>query len=177
MDTGAVLTDAYGRIREVVHQATAGLDAADLAFRPEPDANSIAWLVWHLTRIQDDHVAEIAGREQAWIAGGWWERFGMAPDPANTGFGHTSEEVGAVRPDGPQVLLAYHDEVAAATVEYLATVDAEELDRIIDRSYDPPVSVGVRLVSVISDNLQHAGQARYLRGIVERTQRLGRDPS
>jgi hypothetical protein len=92
----------------------------------------------------------------------------MDADPGETGFGHTSEQVAAVRPAGPQDVLAYHDAVAARTQQYLSTVDAEELDRVIDRSYDPPVSVGVRLVSVISDNLQHAGQARYLRGIVER---------
>jgi len=145
-----------------------GLEADALAFRPERDANSIAWLVWHLTRIQDDHVAEIAGRDQAWVAGGWAGRFGMAPDPANTGFGHTSDEVGAVRPDGPGVLVGYLEAVTGHTMDYLGTIEAVELDRIVDDSYDPPVSVGVRLVSVISDNLQHAGQALYVRGIYER---------
>lgn len=168
METRDVLLDAYGRISEIVHQATIGLTAEDLAFRPEPGANSIAWLVWHLTRIQDDHVAEIADRDQVWISDDWWKRFDMAADPANTGFGHTAEEVGAVRPEGPEPLAGYHAAVSSMTRDYLGSVDGPELDRIIDRSYDPPVSVGVRLVSVISDNLQHAGQARYLRGIVER---------
>jgi hypothetical protein len=168
VQTNEVVADAYNRIRELVHMAAEGLDAAGLAYRPEADANSIAWLAWHLTRIQDHHVSEIAGREQAWIADGWAERFGMAADAQNTGHGHTSEEVAAVRPDGPAVLVEYHDAVWARTQEYLSTIDADELDRIIDYSYDPPVSVGVRLVSVISDNIQHAGQARYVRGIVDR---------
>lgn len=168
METRDVLTDAYTRIQEIVHQSCGGLGAEDLAFRPEPGSNSIAWLVWHLTRTQDHHVAEIAGRPQAWIGGGWAVRFDMAPDPDNTGFGHTPEEVAAVRPEDAEVLLAYHHEVAAGTLDYLESVGAAELDRIIDHSYDPPVSVGVRLVSVISDNLQHAGQARYLRGMIER---------
>ena len=168
MQTGEVLTDAYSRVRELVHQSVEGLDGEGLAFRPEPDANPIGWLVWHLTRIQDDHLSEIAGREHAWTTAGWAESFGMPADPGNTGYGHSSEQVAEVRPEGPAVLLGYHDAVADRTLEYLATVDAEELDRIIDRSYDPPVSVGVRLVSVISDNLQHAGQARYLRGIIDR---------
>lgn len=168
MDTREVLTEAYGRVRELVHGATAGLGSEDLAFRPDADANSIAWLAWHLTRIQDHHVSEIAGREQAWVADGWHARFGMPADPDDTGFGHTSDQVAGVRPEGPEVLAAYHDAVSDRTRDYLVTVDAEELDRIVDRAYDPPVSVGVRLVSVLSDNLQHAGQARYLRGIVER---------
>jgi uncharacterized damage-inducible protein DinB len=168
VQTRDVLSDAYGRIREIVHSSADGLDAEGLAFRPEADANSIAWLVWHLTRIQDHHLSEIAGRDQAWTADEWAVRLGMNADPDETGFGHTSEQVAAVRPAGPQDVLAYHDAVAARTQQYLSTVDDEELDRVIDRSYDPPVSVGVRLVSVISDNLQHAGQAQYLRGIVER---------
>ena len=168
MDTADILIDAYGRIRELVHSSTDGLDADALAYRIEPDANSIAWLAWHLTRVQDDHVSEIAGREQAWVDDGWAARFGMDPDPHNTGYGHTSEQVGSVRPEGPDALTGYHDAVWERTVEYLGAVTAGELSRIIDRSWDPPVSVGVRLVSVLSDNLQHAGQARYVRGIFER---------
>lgn len=168
VDMREVLTEAYGRIGEVVHGATAGLGSEDLAFRPDADANSIAWLVWHLTRIQDHHVSEIAGRPQAWTSDGWHARFGMPAEPEDTGFGHTSDEVARVRPEDPESLVGYHDAVSARTREYLATVDTDELDRIVDRGYDPPVTVGVRLVSVLSDNLQHAGQARYVRGIVER---------
>lgn len=168
MQTSHVLADAYGRIREVVRRTVEGLDAEALAFRPEAGANPIGWLVWHLTRVQDDHVSEIAGRPQAWVAEGWAERFGMRPDPTETGYGHTSEQVGRVRPAGPRVLLDYHEAAHRRTLEYLEGVGAAELDRIIDRSYDPPVSVGVRLVSVISDGLQHAGQAAYVRGILER---------
>lgn len=163
-----VLEDAFDRIRGAVHRAVEGLDADGLAHRPDPDANSIAWLVWHLTRIQDDHVSEIAGRPQAWTEGGWSGRFDLPFDEADHGFGHTSEQVAAVRPDGPDLLLGYHDAVADRTGETLAALDGDGLERIIDRSFDPPVSVGVRLVSVVSDNLQHAGQAAYVRGIVER---------
>ena len=162
-----LLLEAYGRIGQIVKQSVEGADATGLSYRPEPGANSIAWLAWHLTRIQDHHLSEAAGREQAWIADGWHERFGMEADPDNTGYGHGPDEVAAIPPD-PALLLAYHEAVAGRSADYLTTVDESELDRIIDRSYDPPVSVGVRLVSVISDNIQHAGQARYLRGIVDR---------
>jgi hypothetical protein len=167
MNTSEVLVDAFGRISQLVRQSVTGADPAGLAYRPEPGANSIAWLAWHLTRIQDDHVSEIAGIEQAWIAEGWHDRFGMAADTHNTGYGHGPDEVAAIPADA-DLLLAHHEAVAARSAAYLATVDDAELDRIIDRSYDPPVTVGVRLVSVISDNIQHAGQARYLRGIVDR---------
>lgn len=168
MDTSEVLTDAFGRLEGLVRHATAGLDPEALAFRPDPEANSIAWLLWHLTRVEDDHVSELAGREQAWVAEGWHEAFGMPPDPHDTGYGHTSEQVGRLRPPSAEPLLGYHAAVSARTLEYVAQVDAEELDRVVDRSFDPPVTVGVRLVSVLGDTLQHVGQAAYLRGLVGR---------
>ncbi len=169
MNTIALLTEAYGRIPELVHMATEGLDVDGLTYRPEPGANSIAWLVWHLTRIQDDHVSEIAGAPQVWADPVWAERTGIDRGISETGYGDGPEDVASAVPTSAEALLSYHDAVIECTKQYLATAGESELDRIIDRSYDPPVSVGVRLVSVISDSLQHAGQARYLRGIIERT--------
>ncbi|MFQ5554047.1 MAG: DUF664 domain-containing protein [Acidimicrobiia bacterium] len=168
METSDILIDAYTRIQEVVHRSAAGLTQDQLAYRPEEGSNSIAWLIWHLTRIQDGDLAGVTGSEDAWVTQGWADRFGMARDVSINGMGDGPAEVAALRPDGPDVLLEYHDAVADRTREYLRTVDAADLDRIVDRSYDPPVSAGVRLVSVISDNIQHAGQARYLRGIIDR---------
>ena len=168
MDSKELLADAFSRIQEAVNTAIGGLTLQQVAYRPDPDANSIAWLVWHLTRTQDDHVSEIAGHEQEWVTGGWNTRFGTDPDRSNTGFGHTSAQVAGVVPDAVETLGDYHEVVFRRTLDYLIDVDPTELDRIIDRSYDPPVSVGVRLVSVINDNTQHAGQARYLRGMVDR---------
>lgn len=106
MQISEVLIDVFGRIRQLVEAAVEGLDAERFARRPDPDTNSIAWLVWHLTRIQDDHVSELAGREQTWIADRWAPRFGLPDDATDTGFGHTSAQVAAIRPDGPEVLLA-----------------------------------------------------------------------
>jgi uncharacterized damage-inducible protein DinB len=168
MDTSALLIEAYRRIRELVGVASEGLDTAGLAYRPEPSANSIAWLVWHLSRVQDDHLSEIAGTEQVWADPGWAERTGINRGFTETGYGDGPDDVAAVVPTSVEALVAYHTAVMDRTMEYLAGADASELDRVIDSSYDPPVSVGVRLISVISDNLQHAGQARYLRGIIER---------
>ena len=163
-----MLADAFGRIVEDVELAVAGLPADELAVRPDPDANSIAWLAWHAARVQDDHVAALADRPQVWTEGGFHARFGLDLDPRDIGYGHTSEQVAAVRPDGPELLLDYLRAVTERTLEYLAGVDATELDRIVDRRWDPPVTAGVRLVSVIDDGMQHAGQARYVRGMIER---------
>lgn len=167
MQSADLLADAFERIRVGIQRVTDGLDQPALFYRPGPTANSIAWLVWHTSRVQDDHVSEIAGVAQAYIAEGFADALGLPADPADTGYGHTSDQVAAVRPDDPSILVAYHDVVTRRSLDYLASIDTEELDRIIDESYDPPVSVGVRLVSVINDNMQHVGQAKYVKGLID----------
>jgi hypothetical protein len=171
MTSAELLVDAVGRIRGVVHRAVDGLTAEQLAVRLDPGANSIAWLVWHLTRIQDDHVAAVAQDEQVWTSQGWVERFGLPFDPRDTGFGHGADEVAAVRVDSGELLVGYHDAVHERTTQYVERLGDADLARIVDRSWDPPVTLGVRLVSVIADDLQHAGQAVFVRGILQRRQR------
>jgi len=168
MTSADLLVDAFGRIREVVEEAVLGLTAGQLAFRPGPGANSIAWLVWHLTRIQDDHIAGVAQVEQVWTADGWAERFGLPFGSRATGYGHGSDEVAAVRVDSGELLMAYYDAVHERTTRFVAGLTDEDLPRIVDKGWDPPVTLGVRLVSVISDDLQHAGQAMFIRGMIER---------
>ncbi|NUR05389.1 MAG: DUF664 domain-containing protein [Nocardioidaceae bacterium] len=162
-----VLLDGYDRVRETVASVVSGLDEDALTFRPDPAANSIAWLVWHLTRVQDDHVADVAGSEQVWTVGGWVERFRLPLDVAATGYGMSAEEVGLVRAPA-ELLAAYHEAVHNATVDYLKTLQPDDYERIVDERWDPPVSLMVRLVSVLDDAAQHVGQASYLRGLVER---------
>jgi hypothetical protein len=159
--------DAFGRIQGIVHRVVDGLTAEQLAHRLDGEANSIAWLVWHLTRIQDDHVADAAGTEQTWTSGGWAGRFALPFPESDTGYGHSSQDVAAVRVESP-VLVGYHDATYQRTVGYLKRLSDADFERIVDESWDPPVSLGVRLVSVIADNLQHAGQAAFVRGILSR---------
>lgn len=170
MRTAELLTEAYGRIQGIVHSAVtdAGLDT--LTYRPDPDANSIAWLVWHLTRVQDDHLSDILDQDDVWISGGWFDRFGLPFDPSVTGYGQSSTEVGQVEV-GAELLAGYYDAVHARTVDYLGTLSDDDLDRVVDESWDPPVTLGVRLVSMLGDDLQHAGQASYVRGLARRAGR------
>lgn len=168
MKSADLLADAFGRIQEAVHQAVKGLSAKELSARLDDRSNSIAWLVWHLTRIQDDHVAGVAGTEQIWTARGWSDRFGLPFPAAVTGYGHTSADVAKVRVTSPSLLTGYYDAVHEHTVRYVRGVSAAALDRIVDDDWTPPVTLGVRLVSVIADDLQHAGQAAFIRGVLRR---------
>jgi len=166
MQLNDVLTDAFGRIHGVVHNTVEGLNEDDLAFRPSDSANSIAWLVWHLTRIQDDHLAGAMNAEQVWTHDDWATKFKLPFDDADTGYGHSPDEVVCVRTNA-DLLLGYHDAVHKQTVAYIQKLHPEDYDAIVDKHWSPPVTMAVRLVSVISDDLQHAGQAAYLQGFLK----------
>jgi hypothetical protein len=166
MDVSSLLLELYGRIPPLARHAVEGVDLDRLTEPPASGTNPIAWLVWHLARVQDDHIAEIPDTDQLWVGGDWARRFGLDPDPRNTGYGHTPEELAAVRPERPEVLLEYLEAVDARTRAMFEGLVAADLDRIVDRRWDPPVSLGVRLVSIADDSLQHAGQAAYVRGLL-----------
>lgn len=168
MTSAGLLVDAFGRVKENVHGAVAGLSVEELATRLDPGANSIAWLVWHLTRVQDDHVAEVAGTEQAWTADGWAKRFALPFDDAATGYGDGTGEVAALEGISAELLLGYHDAAHARTIAYVEKLTDADLPRVVDTRWDPPVTLGVRLISVIDDDIQHSGQAAFIRGVLLR---------
>ena len=168
VDVRELLEELFGRIPDHLHRAVDGLSATDLATAPTPGANTIGWMVWHLTRVQDHHVSDLLGREQVWTTGVWPARFGLESDADDTGYGHRADQVAQVRPDGPEVLIDYYEAVASRTAELLAELTATDLDRVVDERWDPPVTLGVRLVSIADDDIQHAGQAAYLRGVLDR---------
>lgn len=176
MNTAELLVEAYGRIAQEVPAVLDGLDGADdpvLTFRVDPEANTVAWLVWHLSRVQDDHLAGVSDAEQVWTAQGFAERFALPFADDAIGYGQSPQEAGQVRVAAAD-LLAYHRAVHERSVEYLGGITDDELDRVVDRDWDPPVTLAVRLVSVLSDALQHVGQAAYVRGVAERSLAAGR---
>jgi uncharacterized damage-inducible protein DinB len=165
MNANEVLIEAFDRLPELIESAVDGLSAERLRWTPAPGTNSVGWLIWHLTRVQDDHIAELLGQDQVWQTGEWAVRFGLDPRSTETGYGHTPAQVAAVRPDGPDDLVEYFAAVAARTRKFLESLTDADLDRVVDERWDPPVTLGVRLVSIVNDDTQHAGQAAYLRGL------------
>lgn len=160
-----ILRDAFERVHELVPGVVEGLDAAALSWRPDPDANPVGWLVWHLTRVQDDHLAGVAGRDQVY-PDRWAARFAL-PYPVDAiGYGHSRADVDACRVEDPALLAGYHAAVHARTLEVLDGLDSYE--RVVDDRWDPPVTAAARLVSVVNDTTQHVGQAAYVRGLLDR---------
>lgn len=168
MRTTQLALDSLGRVHELIPAVLDGLTTADVLWRPDPGANSIGWLIWHLTRAEDAMISSLAGSEQEWVTGKWDETFDLPYSPKAGGFGMSSEDVGRFTVPDPDVLRQYAEAVGAFAVEVLSTLTDADLDRVIDESYTPPVTVGVRLVSIMVETAQHMGQAAYLRGMRER---------
>lgn len=166
MTPAEVLIESFQRVVESGTSVLDDLTDDQLAQRPGPDANSIAWLVWHLTRVQDDHVADVSGLEQVWTAQDFVGQFGLPFAAEDTGYAHTSDEVGRVQASA-ELLAAYLTAVHEQTIGYVGSLGEADLDRVVDTRWDPPVTLGVRLVSVVNDDTQHVGQAAYLRGLLE----------
>jgi uncharacterized damage-inducible protein DinB len=168
MTVADVLVDAFNRVHDTVHDAVTGLDGDELLLRVDRAANPIGWLVWHLTRVEDDHIANAAGIEQVWTAQGFVDRCGLPYDRDAHGYGQSSDEVGAFSVRSADLLLAYQDAVHEQVIGFVEKLTDDDLDRVVDKRWDPPVTLGVRLVSVVSDCLQHVGQAAFVRGIARR---------
>ena len=168
MEGATLITDALGRVNRLLHRAMEGVPADTLNKQPTSDTNSMAWLAWHLCRVQDHHISDLLDKPQLWVADGWHAKFGMAKDATETGTGHTLAQVAALKVPSADLSLGYADAVYARSKQYLATLTPADLDREINEpQYNPLPTIGVRLVSIVSDNTQHAGQVMYVRGMLQ----------
>ena len=163
--TSDLLQDAFGRVRDSVHATLEGLDETQLTRAVAPSANTIAWLTWHISRLIDDHLADAQGVEQLWTRDGWRDRFALPFDADAIGYGQSVEEAQGVRA-GADLLADYHDAVQEFAVGYVRSLTDDDLDRVVDERWDPPVTLAVRLVSVVNDCAQHVGQAAFVRGLL-----------
>ena len=166
MDSLELLRDGFEKVLSGVEHVLEGLEAEDLAWQPRPDCNSIGWLAWHLVREQDSAISYLMKAGQIWIAEGWHEKYGRAADPRDIGTGHTVEEAGAFRSPDIPVALDYHRAVLERTKKYLDSLTIQELDRVVNLKYLPPLTtVGTFLITIMADGLEHAGQMGYVRGL------------
>lgn len=164
--TNGLLVDAFTRVHDELPSQLNGLTSDDLVWRAGPDANPIGWLAWHLTRVQDDHLADLGGLEQVWTSG-WSQRFALPYPEHAIGYGQSTAEVGQFSVTDVSLLTGYHAAVHELTVRVLGTLhEPADYERIVDDHWDPPVTAAVRITSVIGDITQHLGQLAYVRGLL-----------
>ncbi len=171
-----LIMDIFLGISRDCEQVLDGLDTDELHQQPFPNGNNIAWLIWHLTRSHDRNISELAGEEQLWITRGWYAEFNLPPDPSETGFGHSAEEAAAFRAPGGPALVDYHRAVMVRIQHYILHAMTEDyLDRdAYSPTFRDTTTVRRRLVGIISEGLQHVGQAAYGRGALRGHGWLGR---
>lgn len=161
-----LLADGFGRIAETLPEIIDGLSVDDLLWRPYDRANSIAWTLWHIARMEDAQIAPLVDADEVWAREGWVERFGLPYRPRAMGYGQSAEEVAAFRLEDPKLLTGYYQAVHEVTIELVGSLSEDDLARVIDERWDPPVTLAVRLVSVVDDAAQHIGQAAYVKGLL-----------
>lgn len=166
MDWRELIVDGYDRLPDMMKDVLAGVGAADLDWQPGRDSNTLGWTAWHLTRVQDSQIADLAGGEQLWIGEGWHRKFDRPADSEDTGYGDTAARVRAFRSPSGKVQLEYLRATVARTQAYLAALDPADLDRELDEPYRPRPTVAVRILSILVDCHQHAGEASYIRGLL-----------
>lgn len=176
----SILRDGFERVRDSVEKVLPGLSPEQLVRRPGPKANHIAWLVWHLTRIEDDHIAALAHvldgndppgsrtrevpPEQVWAE--WRERFALPFSEWATGYGQSDAELDAFPATEAETLRGYHEATHVRTLTALEGLGDDDLGRVVDLRWTPPVTAAVRLMSILNDTTQHVGQAAYVRGLI-----------
>ena len=165
MEWQQLLTNTFIRISQVLETSLRGLTSDDLNAHPRPDCNSIGWLAWHLTRVQDRAISGFIGEEQLWLREGWHVRFNRPHDAQDFGLGHNPEDLVLFKSPDTQTLLDYHHAVLEQTKSYLKNLTESDLVQKIDHPKFP--TIGARLVAIISDNFQHAGQIAYLHGFLK----------
>lgn len=171
-----ILIDLVGRLRDGVHTLCDGLADEAATYRIDDQANTIDWLLWHSARCSDAQLHHMIGGDELWRT--WRDRLKVPLPPerlgfAEMGYGMTAADAHLVVAPVAE-LAAYAQACWDELEDYVRGADDDELSRIVDDSYDPPVSAGVRLLSIIEDCIIHLGQAAYIKGVAERAQPSGR---
>ncbi len=163
-----LIIDGYGRVLEALVPALKGLSQGELDRQPKADCNSIGWIAWHLTRGQDAQIADLMGEEQIWVKDKWYLKFNRPVDAEDTGYRHTTAQVAAFKSPAPRVLVDYYRGTLEQSKRYISALSLAELDRQLDEPWFKPIpTVGVRVVSIMADGLQHSGEIEYLRGLIK----------
>ncbi|MQG34126.1 MAG: DinB family protein [SAR202 cluster bacterium] len=166
MPENTTIVEALRRNWEMVSAAVAEVDEDTLNTRPNPDSNSMSWLIWHMTRVTDRFIHyRIAGTPQIWTVESWYGKFCMPEDPQEYGLGWTNEQAAQWQASSKAVLMEYFDRVNTDAAQYLSAMTDADLERVIPFPAPPDtLTVKEALGNLIWDNIAHGGQVAYLRG-------------
>ena len=161
MDAKEVILRSLEQSQGYLTQALDGLTQEEFAWSPTAECNNIAFILWHIARVEDFFVNRVIQREkELHEAEGWQEKLGT---PVKA-YGLTVEELQAWPVPKMEDLKVYANAVREKTLAFLGSIPPEKLDEVPrpDRS---PDSIGVTLGHMCTEVALHVGQICYLRGV------------
>ncbi|MFC1920962.1 DinB family protein [Chloroflexota bacterium] len=168
MNQKELLIAGFERISGTLERTLEALTVEDLNFQSKPDSNSMGWLAWHLTRWQDFQTSSSLKKEQLWIEQGWNKKFSQPADANDTGMGHKEEDLAKYKSPDAATLIAYNKAVLERLKEYVSTLSDSDLDKVVEGTpIKPPPTVGLMVIGLWSDGMQHMGQIGYVRGLLQ----------
>lgn len=157
-----LLDRAQERFLETINQMT----VEELNQMPDPLIKSVSWLTWHTAKMLDQQVSQLNEEEALYFTQAWVDRFAFDLPKNTEDWKHSPEEAKKVIITDKELLIDYLKLTIKVSKNYLSQLDADTLEDIIDQSWNPAVTRGVRLVSTVDDALMHSGQAVYTRRLV-----------
>ena len=146
-------------------KAVNGLTPAELRWQPTLASNPIAWIVWHMARVEDRWVNRVlSGGVELWISEGWHKKFGMTEEAH--GYGETMEQVRAMPDLAMFELLAYFDAVRKSTLAHLERMTPEQLGATYPHSRLKGITGAWILGHILVEESQHLGQVAFIRGVI-----------
>lgn len=161
MDAKELLLRSLEESNGYLTRALNGLTQEEATWSPSPECNSIAFILWHMTRVEDFFVNRVIRREkELYETKKWQEKLGT---PVKA-YGYTVEELRAWPAPKLEILREYANSVRESTLAFLNSISPERLSEVPrpDRS---PDSIGVTLGHVTTEIALHVGQIAYLRGV------------
>ena len=165
MEANELLTNLLKGNRSMVRKALDGLSDKEVATRPNSECNSMAWLLWHLSRAEDGLVSSLDGSAELWNDG-WAEKCGISAETKGMGFGHKAEDLESFGVGSVDALKEYFGQTEKKVADYLASLSSEDLDKQVPSMMgDGTVPLGNIVQVIVNEAMVHGGQIAYLRGL------------
>ena len=165
MRIGEFIEKSLAESNGYVNEAIKGLSTDQLAFRPQRHSNSIAFLLWHLARVEDLWINRILlGGKEIYELGGWYKKFGTPAQ--DSGFGYDVKTLDAWPIPKLELLRAYAAAVREKTKVYINALNTKKMDESKDFGWSRG-TIGSALSHLITEVGEHTGQIGYIRGIMK----------
>ena len=163
MDAKEFALEALERARAVTMIAIDGLTPEHFHWRPNPTANSIAFLLWHISRVEDRFTSDLRNMEEIWLTEEWHKKFAVAISENGIGWG--PEQIQDFRP-AIELVVSYLQRVRNISLETISRLNISQFKEQLTPSR-PDFTVANTLQTIVYHENHHQGAIGYIRGLIE----------